>query len=77
MILPNKNVKPEDSLIYISSNILKILIGHKLSIDDLSERLSNSQCKEISLEKLVLSLNYLYIIGKVEIQDDIAKVKLR
>lgn len=76
MILPNKTIKPADSLLYISSYVIKILEHKELSIDDVYENIRNIYPKKISIETLLLCLSYLYIIGKLEHQNETIKIKL-
>ena len=71
MIMPTKIVKPVDSLLAISSEILKIIKVESLTVDNLLEKLNNSYYKIISIEKLLLCLDFLYIIDKIEGENEI------
>lgn len=70
MIMPTKIVKPVDSLLSISSVALKVVSEKKMAIDDLLEEVNNLYYKKITMEKLMLCLNFLYITGKVESTDE-------
>lgn len=76
MLMPNKIIKPVDSLFSISAFILKILHEQKLTIDEIHEGLNSIYYKKVSLEKVLLSLNFLYQIGKVELNNEIITVKI-
>lgn len=71
MIIPTKIVKPVDSLLAISAEILKIIKVESLTVDHLLEKVNNSYCKIISIEKLLLCLDFLYIIDKIERENEI------
>ncbi len=78
MLMPNKIVKPVDSLFSIAAYILKVLNDKKdLNVDNLHQELNLIYYKEISIEKLLLSLNFLFIIDKVESVNETIKIKLR
>jgi len=75
MIMPNKVVKPIDSLISIGGFILKNLKNKNMNIDILFENINREYPKKISMEKIILSLDFLYSIDKIELEND--KVKLK
>lgn len=75
MIMPTKIVKPVDSLLTISSVILKSIQIESLTVDDLLEKVNNSHCKKIPIEKLLLCLDFLYIIDKIERKNEIITAK--
>lgn len=70
MLMPTKIIKPVDSLFSISAYILKILQKQNLNIDKLHDELNRVYYKKISLEKIILSLNFLYITDKVRIENE-------
>lgn len=76
MLMPNKIIKPVDSLFSISAFILKIVNEQKLTIDEIHESLNRAYYKKVSLEKVLLSLNFLYQIGKVELNDETITIKI-
>ncbi|MFT7432556.1 MAG: hypothetical protein ACI9TY_000168 [Alphaproteobacteria bacterium] len=76
MILPNKSVRPIDSLFYISSNVLKIMGTQDISVDKLHDQLNKNHPKPISIETILLCLNYLFIIGKLEGTDEAIRIKI-
>ena len=73
--MPNKVVKPIDSLISIGGFILKNLKNKNMNIDILFENINREYPKKISMEKIILSLDFLYSIDKIELEND--KVKLK
>ncbi len=75
MIMPNKVVKPIDSLLSIGGFILNILKNKDISLDELTKLLNDIYPKKVSIEKVILSLDFLYSMGKIELINE--KVKLR
>lgn len=72
-VLPNKIIKPIDSILCIGSKILSILIiSNKLNIDQLYKELPS----EISFEKYLLCLDFLFIIGTIEARNEIIKIRM-
>lgn len=76
MLMPSKITKTEDSIMYISSLIIKALIERELSFEDIHLRINNESPKKISIQKAMLGLNFLYTIGKVELTNETIKIKL-
>ena len=76
MIMPTKIIQPVDSLLAISSSVLKIIhVNKSLSVDELFDEVNKSYYKKISIDKLLLCLNFLYLIDKVENDNEIIKTK--
>ena len=71
MLMPTKIIKPVDSIFSISAFVLKALESNDMRIDELIEEVNKTYYKEISLDKLVLSLNFLYLINKIELKNEI------
>ena len=76
MILPNRSIKPIDSLFCIASYVIDIAKGNELTLDEIYKQLLKSYPKSISIENVILCINYLYIIGKLETKNEIIKIKL-
>ena len=77
MIMPTKIVKPADSIISISAYILKILKNGSINTDDLIKKLNEIYYKEISIEKMLLCLDFLFMIGKIRSDNDFVELNLR
>ncbi|QBF16902.1 hypothetical protein ATH_1885 [Aliarcobacter thereius LMG 24486] len=75
--MPTKIIQPVDSLISISSVVLDILKNEAISLDDLLDRLNEKYYKKISIEKLILCIDFLYIINKVESNDETITINIR
>ncbi|WP_342673581.1 ABC-three component system middle component 6 [Vibrio diabolicus] len=77
VILPTKVIKPIDSLYCISAYVIE-LIREKDSFDfdDLLDELNNSYPSKVSIEKLQRCLDFLFIIGKLELNDETLKAVL-
>lgn len=76
MLMPTKIIKPVDSIFSISAFVLKALESNDMRIDELIEEVNKTYYKEISLNKLVLSLNFLYLINKIELKNEIITINI-
>lgn len=76
MIMPSKIVQPVDSLISISASILKILNQAAMNIDDLHEEVNRQYYKSISIEKLLLCLDFLFIVNKIKDENEIVAINI-
>ena len=76
MLMPTKIIKPVDSIFSISAFVLKALESNDMRIDELIEEVNKTYYKEISLDKLVLSLNFLYLINKIELKNEIITIHI-
>lgn len=74
--MPTKIIKPVDSIFSISAFVIKALEVNDMSMDELIEEVNNTYYKKISLDKLVLSLNFLYLINKVELKNEIITINI-
>jgi hypothetical protein len=74
MILPTKIVKPVDSLYCISAYVIEQLkIYGNMDFDDLLDRLNTVYPKKITIEKMQQCLDFLFIIGKLELENETIK----
>lgn len=76
MILPTKTIQPVDSLVSISATILEILKIKTMSIDDLHEEFNTKYYKKISIEKLILAINFLFITNIIKDNDEIITINI-
>lgn len=76
MILPTKTIEPVDSLLVISAFVIKILKVKSMNIDSLLEKLNKKYYKEISIEKLILVIDFLYITDSIKYNNEIIKVSI-
>jgi hypothetical protein len=76
MIMPTKIIKPVDCLLSISSAALKVIKNKSISVDDLLEEVNKIYYKKITIDKLLLCLNFLYLIDKIEEDNETIKFKL-
>lgn len=74
MIMPSKIIQPVDSLISIAAYVIEILHKSPMCIDDLFVEVNISYYKSISIEKLILCLDFLFIINKIKDDDEIITV---
>ncbi|AIL31968.1 ABC-three component system middle component 6 [Basilea psittacipulmonis] len=77
MILPSKTVAPVDSLICISAYVIEILKDKAMNIDELLELFNERYDKPISMDKMMLAINFLYLIDVVEYHDEIIKINVK
>ncbi|EHU5127063.1 hypothetical protein RAX57_003069 [Vibrio parahaemolyticus] len=74
MILPTKVLKPVDSLYCISAYVVEILQGTDgVDFDALLDELNHVYPIEISIEKLQYCLDFLFILGKLELENETLK----
>jgi hypothetical protein len=76
MILPTKTIQPVDSLLSISAFILEILREKEMTVDDLYEELNKRYLKKITIEKTILSLDFLFITNKVIDNNEIITINI-
>lgn len=76
MILPSKTVKPVDSIFCIAPFILSLIKDKEINLDELMELVNKTYPNKVSLEKFLLCLNFLFIVGKLEVNNEIVKIKL-
>ncbi len=76
MIMPSKVTKPVDSLVSIGSVVLSIIGKGSMSLDDLHEKLNQEYYKSIPIERLILCLDFLFLINKVERDNEIITIKI-
>jgi len=76
MIIPTKTIQPVDSLISISASVLGILKDKSMSLDDLYERFNEIYYKQISIERLILSINFLYITNNIKDNNEIITINI-
>ena len=67
MILPNKVIKPIDSLFSIGAYVLNILQKNNSTIDEIINHLNDTYPKKVTIEKVILSLDFLYVTGKIRL----------
>lgn len=77
MIMPTKVIQPVDSLISISAIVIDILRNNSMNLDDLLEELNDKYYKNIPIEKLILCLDFLFLIDKVKEENEIITINIR
>jgi hypothetical protein len=77
MLMPTKIIQPVDSLFSISAFILKVMaFQEKMNIDEIHEEVNKIYYKKVSLEKIILSLNFLFVVDKVRIEDEAITINI-
>ena len=74
--MPTKSIKPVDSLFCIAAYIVDIAKSTQLSVDEIHQRLNQTYPVHVTIEHVILCLDFLYIIGKVELNNEIINIKL-
>ena len=64
--MPTKIIQPVDSLISISATVLEILKINSMNIDCLLQEFNNKYYKTITIEKLILCIDFLFMINKIK-----------
>ncbi|MEZ8311272.1 ABC-three component system middle component 6 [Vibrio splendidus] len=78
MILPTKVIKPVESLYCISAYVVDILITNGgLDFDDLLDSLNQIYPIEITIEKLQYCLDFLFMLGKLELENETLKTVVK
>ncbi|WP_456480107.1 ABC-three component system middle component 6 [Nautilia sp.] len=65
----NKIFNLEDTLFVIGAEIIEIIRNKNLKIDKLHKELNKRYVKEISFDKMMYALDFLFILDKVEIKE--------
>jgi hypothetical protein len=77
MLMPTKIIQPVDSLFSISAFILKVMmLKEKMNIDEIYDEVNKIYYKKVSLEKIILSLNFLYIVDNVRIENEAITINI-
>ena len=76
MLMPTKIIKPVDSIFSISAYVIKALETNDMNIDELFQKVNKTYYKEISLDRLILSLNFLYTINRIELKNEIITINI-
>jgi hypothetical protein len=74
--MPTKIIKPVDSLISLSSTIIEILKENSMNIDDLLLEFNARYYKKITIEKLILCLDFLFIIDKIKDENETITISI-
>lgn len=77
MILPSKTVKPIDSLYCLSAYVVEILKEEDLEFNELLDLVNQSYPKTVTIEKIQQCLDFLFIIGKLELKNETFKAVFR
>ncbi|KUJ62034.1 hypothetical protein AR687_10810 [Flavobacteriaceae bacterium CRH] len=76
MILPTKTIEPVDSLISISAFIIEILRTESMDIDSLLKIFNEKYYKEITIEKMLLAIDFLFITDSIKYNNGIIKINI-
>lgn len=77
MILPSKTVKPIDSLYCISAYVVDVLKEEETEFNHLLDMVNQSYPIPVTVEKLQQCLDFLFIIGKLELKNETFKAVFR
>lgn len=77
MLMPSKTIKPVDALVCISAYLIEQAGTDAFTIDEIHEKLNRVYPKKLSFESIILCIDYLYILNKLETdKHETFKVKL-
>lgn len=76
MIMPTKIIQPVDSLISISSFVINILKKESMTLDDLLSELNELYYKKVSLDTLILCIDFLFMIKKIKDDNEIITINI-
>jgi hypothetical protein len=75
MLMPNKITRPVDSLIAISGHIISIIKDKSAHIDEIRYELNQLYPKNVYIEEIILSIDFLFLIDKIEVINNEIKLK--
>jgi hypothetical protein len=70
MVMGNKIFKLEDTLVVIGAAIIKALSAGPARLDDLYLATGSHYPKKLKFDRFVYAVDFLYMIGKVDIEKD-------
>ena len=76
MIMPTKIIQPVDSLISISATVIEILKLNSMNLDDLLKEFNKQYYKKITIEKLILCIDFLFMIDKIKDENEIITINI-
>lgn len=76
MIMPTKVIKPVDSLLSLSSTIIEILNEKSMNLDELLSEFNTRYYKKITIEKLILCLDFLFMIDKIKGENETLTINI-
>jgi hypothetical protein len=69
--MPSKNIKPVDSIICSGAYVMDIVVNAGcLTFDELLNKLNITYPKKLNSEHLALTVNFLYMLGRIDIKND-------
>ncbi|MCD4795220.1 MAG: hypothetical protein K8R54_18450 [Bacteroidales bacterium] len=76
MILPTKTIQPVDSLVSISAIVIEVLKINSMSLDDLLDEFNKRYYKKITIEKLILAIDFLFMTDKIKDSNEIVTINI-
>lgn len=71
MVMGDKIFKIEDALIVIGSEVVKALQKYgSMRLDDIFLYVKDNYVKDIKFDRLIYTIDFLYMIGKINIKED-------
>ncbi|WP_154806457.1 ABC-three component system middle component 6 [Sulfurovum lithotrophicum] len=71
MVMGDKIFKIEDALIVIGSEVVNVLQKYgSMRLDDIFLYVKDNYVKDIKFDRLIYTVDFLYMIGKINIKED-------
>jgi len=71
MVMGDKIFKIEDTLIVIGSEVVNVLQKYgSMRLDDIFLYVKDNYVKDIKFDRLIYTVDFLYMIGKINIKED-------
>jgi hypothetical protein len=71
MVMGDKIFKVEDALIVIGAEVVNALQKYgSMRLDDIFLYVKDNYVKDIKFDRLIYTIDFLYMIGKVDIKED-------
>lgn len=74
--MPTKIIQPCNSVFVISSHLLKIICESPKDLDTLINQFNKNYYKKIESEKILLALDFLFMINKIRMEDGIIAINM-
>lgn len=74
--MPTKIIQPCNSVFVISSHLLKIIYESPKDLDSLIEHFNKNYYKKIETERILLALDFLFMLNKIRIEDEIIRINM-
>ncbi|PFG51975.1 hypothetical protein ATG98_0958 [Marinobacter sp. LV10R520-4] len=76
MLFPTKAIKPADSVFFIAAYLTEALSQGHDNFDSAFDYIQNTYPKTVTIELVILSFDFLFMLDRIEVKGDSFKIKL-